>query len=356
MRNGNLTFAAHTIRTHTPVKGGIGVPGNAVYWRYLFCMAGTNGSIFANVALEFVRVTEVGAIAAAEWIGKGDGKAADQASVDAMRKYFNTIDFNGEIVIGEGAKDEAAELYIGEKLGTGKGPLFEIAIDPLECTDSVAYGRSNAISVIATGPEGSLYRAADSYMEKIAVGPQAVGAIDIDAPVAENIRKAARALGKEVPEMTVAILERERHEQLIAEVRAAGARVRLFTDGDVAMSIATCTPSSVDMLLGQGGSAEAVITAAAMRCLGGEILCRWKPKDDKHVARLHKAGVTDFSRIFAARDLAKGEHISFTATGVMTGPLAIGVKVGARHIETNSIVMTSTPRTVRKIRTRHLED
>jgi len=313
-----------------------------------------SGSIFSNVALEFVRVTEVGAIAASKWIGKGDGKAADQAAVDAMREYFNTIDFRGEIVIGEGAKDEAAELYIGEKLGTGNGPLFEIAIDPLECTDSVAFGRSNALSVIAAGPEGSLYRAADSYMEKLAVGPHAAKVVDIDAPPADTIKKVAHVLGKDVSEITVAILERDRHAELIAAVRATGARARLFTDGDVAMAIATCTPSSVDILMGVGGSAEAVLTAAAMRCLGGEILCRWKPKDDKHVERLNRAGVTDFSTVFRAADLAKGDNISFTATGVMTGPLAIGVKVGAHSTETNSVVMTTNPRTIRKIRTRHI--
>src|SRR3989338_2185701 len=226
-------------------------------------MAEKNGSAFANLALEFVRVTEVGAIAAAKWVGKGDGKAADQASVDAMRTYFNTIDFNGIIVIGEGAKDEAAELYIGEKLGTGSGSLCEIAVDPLECTDSVAYGRTNALSVIATGPEGSLYRAADSYMEKIAVGPLAAEVVDLDSTPTENVRKVASALGKEIPEITVAILERPRHEELIAEVRSAGARVQLFTDGDIAMAIATCKGSSaVDMLMGIGGSAEAVISAA----------------------------------------------------------------------------------------------
>src|SRR3989338_8793521 len=299
-------------------------------------MAEKNGSAFANLALEFVRVTEVGAIAAAKWVGKGDGKAADQASVDAMRTYFNTIDFNGIIVIGEGAKDEAAELYIGEKLGTGSGSLCEIAVDPLECTDSVAYGRTNALSVIATGPEGSLYRAADSYMEKIAVGPSAKSVIDIDATPTDNIK-------------------RVRHEKLIAEVRAAGARVQLFTDGDVAMGIATCKGSSpVDILMGIGGSAEAVLTAAAMRCLGGEILCRWKPKDEKHVARLHKAGVTDFSRVFTSNDLAKGEDVSFTATGVLSGPLIKGVTGGAEYTNTHSIVMTSHPRTVRYISTRHI--
>ena len=314
-----------------------------------------SGSLFTNVALEFVRVTEVGAIAAARWIGRGDGKAADQAAVDAMRGYFNTIDFNGVVVIGEGAKDEAAELSIGEKLGRGTGPIFEIAIDPLECTDSVAYGRSNAISVIATGPEGSLYRAADSYMEKIAVGPDAASVIDIDSTPAENVRKVARALGKEVSELTVAILERPRHEELIAEVRATGARVQLFADGDIAMAIATCKGSSaVDMLMGVGGSAEAVISAVALRCLGGELIARWKPKDEMHVERLRKAGVTDFSTIFKAHDLARGKDLSFTATGVMNGPLVEGVTVGAAYTNTHSVVMTSNPRTTRYINTRHL--
>ncbi|MBI2610376.1 class II fructose-bisphosphatase [Candidatus Kaiserbacteria bacterium] len=311
--------------------------------------------MFANVALEFVRVTEVGAIAASRWIGKGDGKAADQAAVDAMREYFNTIDFRGEIVIGEGAKDEAAELYIGEKLGRGAGARFDIAVDPLECTNSVAYGRTNAISVIATGPEGSLYRAADSYMEKIAVGPGAASVIDIDFTPSENVRKVASALGKEISEITVAILERPRHEALIAEVRATGARVQLFTDGDIAMAIATCKGSSaVDILMGIGGSAEAVISAAALRCLGGEILCRWKPKDEKHVARLNSAGIVDFSTVFRSHDLAKGEDLSFTATGVMTGPLVKGVTIGAAYTNTHSVVMTSNPRTIRYINTRHI--
>jgi len=320
-------------------------------------MTEKNGSVFASLALEFVRVTEVAAIAAAKWIGKGDKLAADKAAVDAMREYFNTIDFRGKIVIGEGAKDESHELYIGEELGRGSGPLFDIAVDPLECTDSVACGRSNALAVIATGPEGSLYKAADSYMEKIAVGPLAASVIDLDAPVKDNIRNTAKALGKEVPEITVAILERERHEKLIAEVRAAGARVQLFTDGDVAMAIATCKGSSpVDMLMGVGGSAEAVLTAAAMRCLGGEILCRWKPKDEKHVARLNKAGITDFSPVLRSTDLARGDNVSFTATGVMNGPLVKGVTVGAQYTNTHSVVMSSNPRTVRYISTRHIND
>src|SRR3989344_6306184 len=198
-------------------------------------MKSNGGSSFDNLALEFVRVTEVAAIAAAKWIGKGEAKLADKAAVDAMRTQFNSIDFQGEIVIGEGAKDESHELYIGEKLGTGSGSVVDIAVDPLECTDSVANGFPNALTVIATGPKGSLYHAADSYMDKIAVGPEAVSVVDLDAPVADNIKKVARALGKEVSEIIIATLDRPRHEKLIAEARAAGARVRLFTDGDVAM-------------------------------------------------------------------------------------------------------------------------
>ena len=314
-----------------------------------------SGSLFTNVALEFVRVTEVGAIAASRWIGKGDGKAADQAAVDAMRGYFNTIDFNGVIVIGEGAKDEAAELYIGEKLGKGEGPLVEIAIDPLECTNSVAFGRPNAISVIATGPEGSLYHAADSYMEKIAVGRAAADVIDLDAPAEDNVKNVAKALGKSVEETTVAILDRPRHENLIKEVRAAGGRVQLFTDGDIAMAIATCLRDSpIDILMGIGGSAEAVISAAALRTLEGEILCRWKPKDEKHTKRLHDAGITDFSKILRAEDLARGDNVSFTATGVITGPLLEGVTSVPDVVTTHSVVMSMNPKTVRFIKTRHV--
>lgn len=319
-------------------------------------MKSAQASSSSNLALEFVRVTEVAAIAAAKWIGRGDGKAADKAAVDAMRAQFNTIDFQGEIVIGEGAKDESHELYIGEKLGNGTGPVIEIAVDPLECTDSVANGLPNALAVIATGPAGSLYHAADSYMEKIAVGPKAKDVIDLNAPVADNIRKVADALGKEVFELIVATLDRPRHEELIKEARAAGARVRLFSDGDVAMALGTClSSSSVDMLIGTGGSAEAVLSAAAMRTLGGELLCRWKPKDEKHIKRLNDAGVTDFSTIFRAEDLAKGDDISFTATGVVSGPLADGVLFAADHIVTHSVVMSTHPKIIRFIKTKHLQ-
>lgn len=314
----------------------------------------TDGSKSLNLALEFVRVTEDAAIASSSWIGKGDGKAADKAAVDAMRSRFNQINFSGEIVIGEGAKDEAPELYNGERVGTGKEPLFDIAVDPLECTASVAFGRPNAISVIATGPSGSLYKAVDSYMEKIAVGPAAKQVLDLDAPVKDMITKIAKALGKKVEEITVAILDRPRHENLIQEVRGAGARVQLFMDGDVAMAISTCLPESpVDILLGVGGSTEAVLAAAALKCLGGEILCRWKPKSE-HLPRLHQAGITDFSKVFATEDLAKGPDITFTATGVIDGPLLQGVVFEHEKIITHSVIMTTNPRTVRFLKTKHL--
>lgn len=308
-----------------------------------------------NLALEFVSATDAAAIAAALWIGRGNGKAADKAAVDAMRFRLNLIDFNGEIVIGEGAKDEAAELYNGEKVGSGNNPLLidlDIAVDPLECTDSVAFGRPNAMSVIATGPRRSLYRAADSYMEKIAVGPEAAGVIDLDAPARDNIVKIAAALQKDISEITVAVLDRPRHDNLIKEIRKTGSRVQLFTDGDVAMAIATCmSESPVDILMGIGGSTEAVLAAAALRCFGGEILCRWKPKED-HLPRLKAAGITDFKKILNVEDLAK-KRTSFTATGVISGPLLEGIVFKQNVIITHSVVITTDPKMSRFIKTYH---
>ena len=313
-----------------------------------------NRSIFQHLALDFVSVTEQAAIAAAKWLGKGDSKAADQAAVDAMRGAMNQIDFSGEIVIGEGAKDEAAELYIGEKVGNGKGPMLDIAVDPLECTSSVAYGRTNSITVIAIGPKGSLYKAADSYMEKIAVGENGAKVIDLDAPVKTNIEKVAKALGKKVGEMTIAVIDRPRHQQLINDIRKAGACIQLFTDGDVSMAYATCIrESSVDMLMGIGGSTEAVLAAAALKCLGGQILCRWEPKDQKHIDRLNKAGVTDFKKILTVDDLVKGDDVAFTATGVLTGPMAEGIRLAKEHAHTDSIVISSKPNIIRHIMTKH---
>lgn len=307
-----------------------------------------------NLALEFVRVTEAAAIAAAKWIGRGDKHAADQAAVDEMRARFNQIDFSGTVVIGEGSKDEAPELYTGETVGTGNGPAMDLAIDPLEATDSVAYGRSNALSVIVSGPTGSLLHAPDTYMDKIAVGKAAAKVIDLDAPVANNIKKTAKALGKEVEEIIVMVLDRPRHEQLINEIRAVGARVRLITDGDVAAVVATCLlDSGVDMVLGLGGSTEAVLAAAATKIFGGQILCRFKPRNDKDQAAISAMGITDLNRIFTAEDLASGQSLTFTATGVIDGPLLNGVVFGKDHHITHSLVIRAASGTVRYITTHH---
>lgn len=317
-------------------------------------MVTKNGSAFQYLGLEFVRVTELAAIAASKWIGRGDKKAADKAAVDAMRIALNQIDFSGEIVIGEGAKDESFELYIGEKVGKGNGPILDIAVDPLECTDSVAYGRPNALTTIAVGPKDSLYKAADSYMEKIAVGREAKNVINLDAPIKENIEKVSKALGKDISEITVAILDRDRHQKIIGEIREIGARVQLFTDGDIAMAIATCLHESpVDILIGIGGSTEAVLAATALKCLDGEILCRWRPKDETHTKRLNAAGITSFEKIFSSDDLAKGNDLAFTATGVLTGPLLPGISSSVHGITTHTVVMSSNPKTVRFITTHH---
>jgi fructose-1,6-bisphosphatase II len=307
------------------------------------------------LALEFVKVTDVSAIEASKWIGRGEKELADKAAVDAMRQAFNQIDFKGEVVIGEGAKDESFELFIGEKIGRGSGPLLDIAVDPLECTSSVAYGRPNAMTVIAAGPKGTIYKAIDSYMEKIAVGPEAVKVIDLNAPPKDNLNKIAKALGKKISELTVAVLDRPRQEDLIKKIRLAGARVQLFTDGDIAMSIATCLPDSpIDVLMGVGGSTEAVLSSAALKCLGGSILCRWKPKDEKHVALLRLAGISNFNKVLSISDLTRGNDIIFVATGVVSGPILEGVVSKHSKIITNSVVMSSNPRVVRFINTHHI--
>ena len=307
-----------------------------------------------NLALEFVRVTEAAAIAAASWIGRGDKNAADQAAVDEMRARFNQIDFAGTIVIGEGAKDEAPELYTGEKVGTGKGPEMDLAVDPLEATDSVAHGRYNAISVIVAGPKGSLLSAPDTYMNKLAVGKAAAKVVDLDFPVKQNIERVAKSLGKDIGEITVVVLDRERHEGLIKEIRAAGARVRTITDGDVAGAIAPCLPESgIDMLLGIGASTEAVLAAAAMKILGGELFCRFAPKNEKDQKAILEAGIKDLNKVYSAEDLAKGKQLTFTATGVIDGPLLEGVRFAKHRIITHSVVMRGSSGTIRYITTHH---
>lgn len=307
-----------------------------------------------NLALEFVRVTEAAAIEAARWIGRGDKHKADQAAVDAMRLRLNQIDFSGTVVIGEGKKDEAPMLYTGEKVGKTKNPEMDLAVDPLECTNSVAFGRYNALAVIATGKKGTLLQAPDTYMDKIAVGKEAAKVIDLDAPIKTNIKKTAKALGKPVSEITVIMLDRERHQSLIGQVREAGARVRLITDGDVAGAIATCMPESgIDILLGIGGSTEAVLAAVAIKILGGEIFCRFKPKKDEDIDEIKKAGVKDLKKIFSSGDLAKGSQLTFTATGVIDGPLLPGVVFKKDRIVTSSVVMRGLSGTIRYINAYH---
>ncbi len=310
-----------------------------------------------NLALEFARVTEAAAIAAANWMGRGDKKSADGAAVDAMRDRMKYINFSGKIVIGEGEKDEAPELYIGEKLGTGKGEELDIAVDPLECTDSVANGVPNAMSVIATGDKGSLFHAPDMYMEKIACGHKAKGAISLEATVAENLKNVAGKLSKEVSELVVVVLDRPRHEDLIKQIRTAGARVRLISDGDVAGAIAPSVwESGIDLLMGTGASAEGVLAAIAIKCLGGEMQCRLKPKDDKQIKRLQEMGISDYNKILTLEDLAKGDDLNFTATGVIDGPLLKGVRYTAHYCITHSVVMRVKSGTIRFMETHHRLD
>jgi len=321
-----------------------------------------------NLALEFVRVTEAAAIAASKWIGRGEAKKADGAAVKEMRARFNQIDFSGTVVIGEGSKDEAPELYQGEKVGLGwKKPsprpslrgrgkmIFDLAVDPLECTDSVAFGRYNALAVIAAGAKGSLLSAPDTYMEKIAAGPKAAKVIRLNASVKQNIEKTAKVLGKKAADITVVILDRDRHRELINQVRKAGARVRLITDGDVAAAIAPCMPDSgIDLLMGIGASPEAVLAATAIKTLGGQLLCRFKPKNDAHAALVRKAGLTT-TKIYNVESLAKGKILTFTATGIIDGPLLQGIRYQNNHIITHSIVIRGQSGTIRYITTHHKE-
>jgi len=307
-----------------------------------------------NLALEFVRVTEAAAIEAAKWVGRGEKKKADGAAVSAMRSRFNQVDFKGTVVIGEGEKDEAPMLYNGEKVGTGKGEEMDLAIDPLECTDSVAFGRYNAISVIASGKKGSLFKAPDTYMEKLAVGPDAKDVVSLDFSVEKNLKNIAKALKKPVSELTVMILDRERHQKLIDEVRQVGSRVRLITDGDVSAAIATCfEDSGVDVYMGVGGSTEAVLAAVAMKVMGGEILCRFKPKNEKDEEKVRSFGFKDLNKVYKSEDLAKGKELSFTATGVIEGPLLKGVVFEEKRIITHSVVIRGVSGTIRYITTYH---
>jgi fructose-1,6-bisphosphatase II len=305
-----------------------------------------------NLGLEMVRVTEAAALACARWVGKGDKEGADQAAVKAMRSVFSGVEFDGTVVIGEGERDEAPMLYIGEKVGTGRAQAVDIALDPLECTNSVAYGRPNALTVVAIGPKGKFLHAPDTYMEKIAVGEQAREAIDLTKTPTENLKNISDALNLPLENMTVVILDRERHEPLIDEVRKAGCRIQLISDGDVSAAIATALPGTgVDVLIGTGGAPEGVLAAAALRCVGGAMLGRLRPRSEQETERALRMGVSDINHIYTAEDLAGGDDIMFAATGVTNGDLLRGVKYKTGGAVTHSIVMRSQSKSVRFIET-----
>jgi fructose-1,6-bisphosphatase class II len=306
-----------------------------------------------NLALEFVRVTEMAAIASARFMGRGDEKAADQAAVDAMRSMLDSVDCDATVVIGEGERDEAPMLYIGEKVGTMKGPELEIALDPLEGTTICANGGYNAISVMAIGEKGCLLHAPDTYMLKMAVGPDARGAIDIRESATENLKRIAMAKKCRMQDLTAVILDRPRHKELIDEVRRSGARIQLIGDGDVSAAIATCTPDSgVDVLFGIGGAPEGVISAAAIRCLGGDFQGILKPRNEEEILRAKRMGITDINRVFHIEDLARG-NVMFSATGVTNGNFLDGVVFKPWGALTHSLVMRSESGTVRHIRAEH---
>jgi fructose-1,6-bisphosphatase class II len=309
-----------------------------------------------NLALEFVRVTEAAALAVGRWIGKGEEMAADRAAVESMREAFDSIKFAGTIVIGEGERDEAPMLYIGEKVGGGDSPKIDIACDPLEGTTITAMGRSEAISVIAAAEEGGFLHAPDTYMEKIAAGPKAKGAIDITRSPTWNVKEVSKAIGKRVEDMMVIILDRPRHAELIAEVRAAGARIRLIGDGDVSAAIATAQEETgIDMLIGVGGAPEGVIAAAALRCLNGEMQSRLKFRNDDERSRAKSMGIVDENKVYQINDLARG-NVMFIATGVTNGSYLSGVRYTGTGAHTHSIVMRSETGTIREIVATHRFD
>lgn len=306
-----------------------------------------------KLALDFVGVTELAAIASAEWIGKGDKHAADKAATEAMRKSFNELSMDGTIVIGEGERDEAPMLFIGEKVGTGQGPAVDIAVDPLECTNSVAYARPNAIAVLAAGPAGTLLHAPDTYMDKITVGPQAKGAIDIDASVSDNLAAIAAALDKPVGEVTVIVLDRDRHKELVARIREAGARIKLIPDGDISGAMAPCLPDSgIDVLMGVGAAPEGVIGAVAVGSMGGDMQTRMKWRSDEDRQRAAGMGFKKLDEKLQIRDMVATDDAVFVATGVLSGPLAPGVEITNAGIATHSLVIDSKSGIIRRIETR----
>jgi fructose-1,6-bisphosphatase II len=315
-----------------------------------------------RLSLEFLRVVENAAIASARTMGFGDRPKADEVAVEAMRRTMDQVEMDGTIVIGEGERDEAPMLYIGEKVGLATHapkslfPQVDIAVDPLEGTNLCATGAPNAITVLAASERGGLLHAPDLYMEKIVVGPSCKGAVDLDAPVADNLKAVAKRLDRDVEDLVVMVLDRERHQQLIAEIRAVGARIRLIGDGDLSAGIsAAVIGTGVHMVMGTGGAPEGVLTAAALRCLNGQILARLVVSKPEHQERLAKMGVKDPKRIYDTADLAPGKKIIFACCGVTDGNLLKGVRFFGEGVRTSSMILTLDERQVRFIDSVHLE-
>jgi fructose-1,6-bisphosphatase class II len=318
----------------------------------------------SDLSLEFLRVVEQAAIACAHTMGQGDRHKSDQVAVEAMRRVMDTVPMDGTIVIGEGERDEAPMLYIGEKVGQahamrgtagGAFPQVDIAVDPLEGTNLCATGAPNAIAVLAASTKGGLLHAPDLYMEKLVVGPSSKDHVSLDAPVHENLKSIARCLGRSVEDLVVIVLERPRHEKLIDHIRATGARIRLIGDGDLSAGIAAAVVGSgVHAVMGTGGAPEGVLTAAAMRCLNGEIFARLVVSKPEHEERCRAMGITDFKKVYRSKDLASGSRIIFAATGVTDGTLMRGIRFFGDGVRTSSVIMQNNPHQIRFIDSIHV--
>jgi fructose-1,6-bisphosphatase II len=314
----------------------------------------SGGGLDRNIAMELCRVTEAAALAAARWMGRGNKNALDQAAVNAMRDRLRVIQMDGVVVIGEGEKDEAPMLYIGEKIGNGEPPRVDVAVDPVDGTTLLSKGLPNAVSVVALAEQGTMYYPPGIvYMEKLAVGPAGRGAVSLELTIEQNIEALAAAKGERVDDLTIVVLDRPRHAELIERIRATGARIKLITDGDVAGGIMPSLPDTgVDMLMGVGGSPEAVLTAAALKCLGGDIQCKLWPRDDKERAQAEKLGLS-VDRVLSIDDLVRGNDVFFALTGVTDGELVKGVHYFPHGATTETLVMRSRSGTVRRIQAVH---
>jgi fructose-1,6-bisphosphatase II len=310
-----------------------------------------------NLALDIVRVTEAAALSAARWLGKGNKKSGDQAAVDAMRLSFDALGIDGKIIIGEGEKDDAPMLFNGEKVGSGKGPAMDVAVDPVEGTNLLAFGRPNAISVVGMAPAGAMYDPGPSYyMQKLVVPAEAGDSVSLDAPVADNLKRIAKALDKDVDDLVVFVLDKPRHKHLIDEIRRAGARIELHRDGDVAGSLMAVDPASdVDVMMGTGGTPEGVLSACAIKAIGGEMFTRLHPQSDKEKHAVLDAG-KDLQRIYTVNDLVSSDDVFFSATGISGGTFLAGVRYRGKSAETHSLVYRGKTGTVRRISAVHRFD